>query len=305
MTKPEILSERLRAVNGLTVHTDFELADLTTYKIGGKAAVFVMPETEASVGEALKVIHKASAPLFVLGWGSNVLISDEGWPGVVLHIGQQLSGIIFNGKTAKVLAGTKLLDLIQDAVKRGLGGMEKMAGIPGGIGGALRMNAGAFGQEIESTMTEVRGFTSSGEPFHATRGQINFGYRQAPELAPAVITSARFEFRQSDAEVLKIQMDEILKRRAEKQPLEFPSCGSVFKRPEGYYAGALIQEAGLKGYRHGRAMVSDKHAGFILNMGGASATEVYELIKKVQVSVSDKFGVELENEVKLIGFSQN
>jgi len=305
MTEISKLYDLLNEVDDLEIHRNHPLAKFTTYKIGGEAGVFVAPKSEKSVGNALRIIHKAGVPLFVLGWGSNVLIADEGWPGVVMYIGKNLTGIEFNGEYANVMAGTRLMELIKNSVKRGLGGMELMAGIPGGIGGALRMNAGAFGQEIESTMQEVRGFTSNGEDFRATREQINFGYRQAPELAPAVITSARFKFTNEDAEELRQRMDLILVKRKDKQPLEYPSCGSVFKRPPGYFAGSLIQDAGFKGYRLGNAMVSDKHAGFILNTGGATAREVYELIRKVQEAVKVKFGVELEKEVKLVGFFQN
>ena len=176
-----------------------------------------------------------------------------------------------------------------------------MAGIPGGIGGALRMNAGAFGQEIEQTTVEVQGFRLDGTSFKARREEINFSYRCVPDLEQVVIATVRFRFKKADAGVLKIRMDDILALRAKKQPLDYPSCGSVFKRPPGYYAGTLIEEAGLKGLRIGGAGVSPKHAGFILNIDNAKAADVFALICKIEDKVRQRFGVRLEREVRLIG----
>ena len=193
------------------------------------------------------------------------------------------------------------MDLIQAATKKGLSGMELLAGIPGGVGGALRMNAGAFGQEIEGITESVRGFRHDGTPFEADRQKINFNYRRVPELDEVVITSARFHFKAAAASVLSARVTDILALRNRKQPLEHPSCGSVFKRPAGYYAGALIEEAGLKGERIGGAMISPKHAGFILNTNNAKAVDVYALIRRVEERVLERFGVRLEREVKLIG----
>jgi UDP-N-acetylmuramate dehydrogenase len=200
-----------------------------------------------------------------------------------------------------VLAGTRLIDVVRSTVKKGLAGIELLAGIPGGIGGALRMNAGAFGREIESVTAAVRGFRRNGSRFQAERAGLDFGYRRAPDLAEVIVTGSRLRFEKSDAAVLKERMQDILAMRAKKQPLKFPSCGSVFKRPAGYYAGALIEEAGLKGDRIGGAMISRKHAGFILNVADATATDVYALIRLVEKKVFERFGVRLEREVKLIG----
>jgi UDP-N-acetylmuramate dehydrogenase len=200
-----------------------------------------------------------------------------------------------------VLAGTRLLDFIRQAVAAGLAGMESMAGIPGNVGGALRMNAGAFGQEIEAVTESVHGFRPDGTPFSARRSEIDFGYRCAPALEDVVITSTVLRFEPGDPSALRARLEEILARRAAKQPLEYPSCGSVFKRPPGHYAGALIEQAGLKGERIGGAMVSSKHAGFIINIDDATADDVFRLIRKVQARVYETFQVELEREVKLIG----
>ena len=295
------IADRLAQVEAVDIKTHENLAPYTSYKIGGPTAVWVAPRTEAGTGEVLAIVHAEDIPLFVLGLGSNLLISDNGWPGVTVYLGSNMSGWNFAGPIASVRAGTPLLDLIRHAVDNGLGGMELMAGIPGSVGGALRMNAGAFGQEIAQTTLNVKGFRLDGTPFKAERENLNFGYRQVPDLEQVVLTSAKFRFKQTDAAVLRQRMNDILALRVKKQPLDYPSCGSVFKRPPGYYAGALIEEAGLKGERIGGAVISPKHAGFILNTDNASAADVLALIRKIEDNVWQRFGVKLEREVKLIG----
>jgi UDP-N-acetylmuramate dehydrogenase len=295
------IARQLAAVTDGDVEIDVPLAPFSSYKIGGSTAVWAAPSTAQAVGRALEFIHQKSLPLFVLGRGSNVLISDKGWDGLTLYLGENLSAIKFDGPEASVLAGTLLIDLIQAAVDRGMAGLEQLSGIPGGIGGALRMNAGAFGQEIEHATLTVNGFRYDGSPFQAARKDIEFEYRRVQQLSGVVITSAVFGFEKSDRHVLSARMKDILTLRARKQPLEYPSCGSVFKRPAGYYAGALIEEAGLKGQRIGGAMISPKHAGFILNVDRASAADVYALINLVENKIYHRFGVRLEREVRLIG----
>ena len=264
------MSDRLARVAEVEVRTNEVIAGYTSYKIGGPATVWAAPKTEDGIGEVLAIVHSAGVPLF-------------------------------NGKKATALAGSPLLGLIRAAAEQGLGGMELMAGIPGGVGGALRMNAGAFGQEIEQTTVAVKGFRMDGTPFGATRKEINFNYRRVPELEQVVITSGQFRYKKKDAALLETRMNDILSLRAKKQPLNYPSCGSVFKRPAGYYAGALIEEAGLKGERIGGAMISPKHAGFILNVDNAKAVDIYRLIRRIEDRVNDRFGVKLQREVKLIG----
>jgi UDP-N-acetylmuramate dehydrogenase len=295
------IASRIAEVAEGDVHTDRLLAPYTSYHIGGSAAIWVAPTTEYGVSNVLKIIHDHKLPFFILGRGSNLLISDRGWKGVALYLAENLSGFSFEQNQAKVMAGTLLMDLIQAATKKGLSGMELLAGIPGGVGGALRMNAGAFGQEIEGVTQSVCGFRYDGTPFEADRHKINFNYRRVPELDQVVITSARFRFEAAAASVLRARVADILALRNKKQPLGHPSCGSVFKRPVGYYAGALIEEAGLKGERIGGAMISPKHAGFILNTDNAKAADVSGLIRLVEERVLERFGVRLEREVKLIG----
>ena len=295
------LASQLTDIADCQVTQNQPLAPFTSYNIGGPAALWVAPATEIAVGQALQAIHAFNAPLFILGRGSNLLISDKGWQGVTLVISENLTGWTVDGTHAEVLAGTLLTDLIHMAVSNGLSGMELMAGIPGSVGGALRMNAGAFGQEIESTTFSVKGFSMDGSPFEVDRSEIDFAYRRVHFLEEKVITSGRFNFNEEKAPVLKARMQDILALRAKKQPLEYPSCGSVFKRPPGYYAGALIEEAGLKGEKIGGAAVSEKHSGFILNANNATAADVYALIRRVEERVFERFGVKLEREVKLIG----
>ena len=292
---------QLAGVAGIEVKTDEMMAPYTSYRIGGPATIWAAPSSEESIGEILAIVREAGIPLFILGLGSNLLVSDKGWPGVILYLGDNLSGWRLDRTTATVMAGTRLLDLIRETVDRGLGGMELMAGIPGSVGGALRMNAGAFGQEIEQTIVKVNGFQRDGSLFEAERNEINFSYRRVPQLERVVITSGEFCFKKGAAATLKQRMDDILTLRAKKQPLDYPSCGSVFKRPPGYYAGALIEEAGLKGECVGDAMVSPKHAGFILYTGKARAADVFSLIRKIEDRVWERFGVKLEREVKLVG----
>jgi UDP-N-acetylmuramate dehydrogenase len=283
------------------ISADRTIAPFTSYGIGGPGKLWAVPNTEAAVGQLLENIHAARLPLFVLGGGTNVLVSDRGWDGVVLLIADNLSGWRFQGNQVGVTAGTRLMDLVRASVERGLAGLESMAGIPGTVGGALRMNAGAFGQEIGPATLSVSGFQRNGDPFTAAGAELRFGYRSAPELENIVITSAELRLQADRPERLQRRVEEILSRRAARQPLEYPSCGSVFKRPPGDYAGRLIEAADLKGTRVGGAEVSTKHAGFIINADKATACDVYRLIRRIQATVNDRFGVQLETEVKLIG----
>ena len=305
MTDISVVATQLAKVVDVEVHTDKRLAPHTSYKIGGPTAIWTAPKTEEAVGRVLEIIRANKLPFFILGRGSNLLISDRGWNGVTLYLADNLSGLMFEQNKARVMAGTLLMELVYASIKKGLSGMEMLAGIPGGVGGALRMNAGAFGQEIEAVTESVRGFRHDGGRFEKDRKKINFNYRRVPELDDVVITSARFRFNSAETAVLEERVDDILALRQKKQPLNYPSCGSVFKRPVGYYAGALIEEAGLKGKRIGGAMISPKHAGFILNTGNATAADVYALIRLVEDSVMNRFGVRLEREVKLIGEFNN
>ena len=283
------------------VTADRSIAEHTSYGIGGPGKLWAIPKSEDAVGRLLQKINGAELPFFVLGGGTNVLVSDRGWDGVILLIADNLSGWNFDSHRVTVHAGTLLMDLVQASVDRSMAGLESMAGIPGTVGGALRMNAGAFGQEIGAVAASVSGYHFNGDPFTAAGTDIHFGYRSAPELEQVVITSTTLHLKPGEASSLKQKVEDILSRRAASQPLEYPSCGSVFKRPPGDYAGRLIEAAGLKGTRIGGAEVSTKHAGFIVNIDKASACDVYRLIKHIRTTVKQRFDVQLETEVKLIG----
>ncbi len=297
----QLIKDRLNDITGASVREDVVLAPYTSYKIGGPSDLFVEPGSSEAVGAALRTIAEEDVPLFVLGGGCNLLISDSGWRGVTLCLGDNLTGWTLKDTDVEAKAGTVLLDFIHAMNRNGLGGMENMAGIPGRIGGALRMNAGAFGQEIKETAVEVEGFSLNGQPFRLNAESIGFDYRKAPGLDDKVITNAKFRFTEDEPEILKKKTEETLQKRDEKQPLEYPSCGSVFKRPPGQYAGELIERAGLKGTRIGGAMVSEKHAGFIVNENNASADDVYQMINMIKSKIYDLFNVELECEVKMVG----
>ncbi len=292
---------QLEACKDCVVSKDHPLSEYTSYKIGGPAALFAAPQSKTALKITLGHIDRLALPLFLLGHGSNVLVADRGWPGVVVHFGCNFSGWMFNGNRAVAKSGTPLIDFIRAAVARGLTGLEQLSGIPGSIGGALRMNAGAFGQEIQNVVHSVKGLLPDGSEINLVREEIDFDYRCAPQLDNLVITEGEFQFRSEKPAILEQRMAEILALRTQKQPLNYPSCGSVFKRPKGYYAGALIEGAGLKGERVGDAMVSPKHSGFIVNLGRATADDVYRLICLVEERVWRHFGVRLEREVKLVG----
>lgn len=277
------------------------LAAYTSYRIGGPTDVLVFPDSESEIAAILKIIHKDALPLLVIGKGSNLLVSDSGWNGVTVYLGDNLSGWWFEEGKAQAMAGTTLLDFIRACCENSLVGLEKLAGIPGTVGGALKMNAGAFGQEIGTVTGTVHGYKTDGSPFSVRGAQIGFSYRQAPGLKDIILTRSSFTLSQGNRAVLDTEMEATLARRAAKQPLACPSCGSVFKRPEGHYAGALIEAAGLKGKKIGGALVSPKHAGFIVNTGKACAMDIYTLIRLIEKKIKNDFGVVLEREVKLIG----
>ncbi len=302
MTRPQEIQEKV------------PLAPLTSYRIGGPARYYARPQNEEAVLNLLRWAHQEGLPTFVLGAGSNVLVADRGYPGFILH----LQGFLSRELTPTpegiwtVGSGASLMHWVRRTVARGCAGAESLMGIPGTIGGALRMNAGAFAVEIGGLLidTQVIGVNSQGTaalPKITTilPGQIGFSYREAPGLKETVILSARFQLRPGDPVRLSEQLREITALRRSRQPLDFPSCGSVFKRPSGDFAGRLIEAAGLKGGTQGRAQISLKHANFIVNLGGANAAEVIALIKTIKKRVREVSGVGLEREVILLGFSED
>jgi UDP-N-acetylmuramate dehydrogenase len=286
----------------ITFRSDIPLSGYTSFKIGGSAHWYAEPRSEEDVLSAVRRSRKEKLSLLFLGRGSNLLVSDRGWPGLVISFAR-FSAIKWNGATVTAQAGVLLDKVAGEAVRRGYAGLEELSGIPGSLGGAVVMNAGAFSQCIADTLE--RAFWLDIDECRiaeAPKSALGFDYRTSVlQKKNAAVLSARFVLRTGDATELAAARREVLQKRREKQPLDLPNCGSVFKRPAGGYAGALIEQAGLKGFRHGNAAISPKHANFIVNLGGATAAEVRHLIVMVQKRVYEKSGVLLEPEVVFAG----
>lgn len=239
----------------------------------------------------------------MLGNGSNLLVSDEGYHGVILQIGQRMSKIEVNDCVITAQAGASLAQTARTAMEHGLTGLEFASGIPGTVGGGVVMNAGAYGGEMSQAVIQVNVVNSQGEIMELDNDTMEFGYRTSSVKGNSLtVTEVIFKLQRGNREEIKAKMDELAARRREKQPLEYPSAGSVFKRPRGYFAGKLIMDAGLRGYQCGGARVSDKHCGFIVNVGGATAWDVRDVIREVQERVKERFNVNLETEVLFLGW---
>lgn len=274
----------------------------TTFKIGGCADYFAVPSSETEISDIIKLCREENVEYTVIGNGSNLLVSDFGISGVVINISDSLSDIKTDGTKITAGAGVLLSRLANAALSKGLAGLEFAAGIPGTLGGGIFMNAGAYGGELKDVIKSVSYIDEEGLLKTAQREELGFGYRKSMFSGRScVILSCILELEEGDREEIKAKMAELNAKRANKQPLSMPSAGSTFKRPEGHYAGGLIEQAGLKGCSIGGAAVSEKHAGFVVNTGGATAGDVMNLIKHIQKEVREKFSVDLEPEVKMIG----
>ena len=271
----------------------------TTMKVGGPADFFAIAESPQQVRLALAAAHEASAPLLAIGNGSNLIVRDGGVRGVVLQIA--MNAMKFEGNEAAAEAGCSLSDFVLAAQAAGLMGLEFAQGIPGSVGGAVAMNAGAYGGVVSTLLLRVDGVSLSGEYFSIGPQEAGFGYRRSCfQRDGSIVVKAYWRLPDDDGGALS-RIQDYAARRREKQPLHQPSAGSVFRRPEGHFAGKLIEDAGLKGMRVGGAMVSEKHAGFIVNVGGASAADITALIALVQKRVMETSGILLQTEVKLVG----
>lgn len=274
----------------------------TTFRVGGAAEYFLMPGTQ-QIPEAVALCRRFELPLVVIGNGSNLLVSDRGLRGVVMELGKAASGIEIQGETLTVQAGTLLSETANLAAKHSLSGMEFAAGIPGSMGGAVVMNAGAYGGEMKDILTGVKVLTRDGKIRMRPAEELDLSYRHSRMMEEAeLVLEADIRLMPGDAAAIRARMDELRQKRMEKQPLEYPSAGSTFKRPQGYFAGKLIEDAGLRGFRVGGAQVSEKHCGFVINRGDATAAQIMELMQRVQERVKENSGVELEPEVRLLGF---
>ena len=283
------------------VRENVTLAPYTTMRTGGPAALFAEPRNAQQLTHVHQWAQEKGLPLLILGNGSNLLIADSGFDGLVIHLGRALSEVSVFANTLTAQAGASLAAAARAAAQASLTGLEFAAGIPGSIGGAVCMNAGAYGREIAQVIVSARVLTPEGVRM-VSKDELSLGYRSSAVMQNGwVVLEATFELAPGSPDEIKATMADLAARRREKQPLQYPSCGSFFKRPVGYYAGALIEQAGLKGYRVGDAQVSEMHAGFVINRGHATSSEIYRLMQEVQCRVQAQFGVTLEPEVRLIG----
>ena len=274
----------------------------TTFRIGGPADLFVVPKSVDEIAEVLKICREEKAPYFILGNGSNLLVSDKGYRGVVVQLYRGFGKITVSGEEIHAQAGALLSGIAAAARDASLIGFEFAGGIPGTLGGAAVMNAGAYGGEMKDVLKEVTVLTPEGEILTLQADELHMGYRTSVvKEAGYIVLEAVLSLAKGDPEAIRSRMQELAGMRSSKQPLSYPSAGSTFKRPEGYFAGKLIMDSGLRGYQVGGAQVSEKHCGFVINAGNATAEDVCRLMADVQRIVREKFGVTLEPEVKFLG----
>lgn len=274
----------------------------TTFRIGGPADYFLLPSTAEEVKKILEICKEKELPYFILGNGSNLLVSDEGYCGVIIQLYRNYGEITVEGTNIRAGAGALLSQIASAAKNASLTGFEFAGGIPGTLGGAVVMNAGAYGGEMKDVLKEVTVMTEQGEIMTIPAEKLEMGYRTSlVKKAGYLVLEAVISLKAGDVEEIKAIMKDLTEKRVSKQPLEYPSAGSTFKRPEGYFAGKLIMDAGLRGYQVGGAQVSEKHCGFVINKGNATAADVCGLMKDVQEKVQEQFGVTLEPEVKFLG----
>ena len=274
----------------------------TSFRVGGPAKIFLTVHSEEVLSRILIEVKERNLPYFMLGNGSNLLVSDQGYDGVMLYLGEEFAGIEVKGTGIRAGAAAFLGKVARKALEEELTGLEFAAGIPGSLGGGVVMNAGAYGGELSQVVTKVRAMNTDGEVVILEKEELLLGYRTSVfKKEPYVILEVFMELRKGDKQEILGKMDEYTKARIEKQPLEYPSAGSTFKRPEGYFAGKLIMDAGLRGYQVGGAQVSEKHCGFVINKGNATATDIRILMRDVAKKVKEQFGVDLEAEVILLG----
>lgn len=293
--------ERLMSV-AEDVLFDEKMSAHTTFRIGGRADAFVNAKNALEIEKIIHFCVDTNTPYMIMGNGSNMLVSDKGIRGVVIHIGSRMSKCRIEDDCVIAEAGILMSALAKQILETELSGFEFAAGIPGTLGGGIYMNAGAYGGELRNIIESVTFICPDGMIKTEDCAELDFGYRHSKFMSGEyIILSCRMKLQKGNYDEIKSKMADFNARRAEKQPLAKPSAGSTFKRPEGYFAGKLIQDAGLMGFSIGGAAVSDKHAGFVVNNGGASAKDVKRLIEHIQMTVRDKFGVELEPEVRFIG----
>ncbi|MCM3023445.1 UDP-N-acetylmuramate dehydrogenase [Bacillus ginsengihumi] len=301
MVESTVYQELSDLINPSQVFENAPLSKYTFTKTGGNADFLVFPTTYEEVKKTVQYAVKKNIPYTILGNGSNLIIKDGGIRGIVLIL-TKLSQIYHEGNDIIAQSGAAIIDVSRYALKQHLTGLEFACGIPGSVGGALFMNAGAYGGEVKDVLTSALVLTSTGELLRMEKSDFEFSYRSsAIAKHHYIVLEGTFSLQPGDVNKIKEKMDELTYLRESKQPLEYPSCGSVFKRPPGYFAGKLIQDSGLQGKQIGGVQVSTKHAGFMVNVDHGTATDYMNLIKYVQRTVKEKFDVDLETEVKIIG----
>ncbi len=298
----QALKEGLAAA-GISYREQEPLAAHTTFKIGGPAAVFVQPAQEDQLCSTIALCRELSVPYYVLGNGSNTLFGDKGWNGAVICLAGLRGEVHQEGDNLWAPAGMPLNMLCMAALRASLTGLEFAYGIPGTVGGAVYMNAGAYGGEMKDVLVSVRHLNAQGEIVETPASELDLGYRHSIfEDNGDCILSAQVRLAPGDAQKISEQMNDLMGRRRDKQPLDKPSAGSTFKRPVGAFAGALIDQCGLRGYRHGGAAISEKHCGFVVNLGGATCADVLALCQEVQTIVKEKTGFTLEKEIRVVEY---
>ena len=285
-----------------SILTDEPMSRHTTFRVGGPADFFVTPKAKEEVRDVIRICKEAGMPYYIIGNGSNLLVSDAGYRGVIIQIYKEMNEVTVEDNLVKAQAGALLSGIAAKALAAELTGFEFASGIPGTIGGACVMNAGAYGGEMKDVLESVTVLTGEGEIIELGRNELELGYRTSVIAKKGyIVLGAVLKLERGDGEKIKAYMDELKEKRVTKQPLEYPSAGSTFKRPEGYFAGKLIEDAELRGFQIGGAQVSEKHCGFVINRDHATAADIMELMRQVQIRVKENSGVDLEPEVKRLG----
>ena len=293
--------KQLLTAAGIAYKENEPLAAHCTFKIGGPARLFVQPVDRAQLCRAVALCKAQGVRYYLLGNGSNILFADEGYNGAVLDVSSMQDAVEVHGTQLTAGAGVRLSALCKTALEHGLTGLEFAYGIPGTVGGAVYMNAGAYGGEMKDVLDTVSYLTADGRWVDSEASELDFSYRHSAfEENGACILGAVFHLEKGDPDAIKARMNELMQKRIDKQPLDKPSAGSTFKRPAGAFAAALIDQCGLRGYRHGGAAVSDKHCGFVVNLGGATCADVLALCDEVRAIVKEKTGYDLEKEIRVV-----
>ncbi len=299
----DIFYDRLKAlIEKGEVKKDEPMSAHTTFRVGGKADYFIVPGDQSELTRLIRYLNRAEREYYVIGNGSNLLVGDKGFRGSIVMLYDNYSGIEVNGDRITAMSGASLSAIAKEALENSLTGFEFAAGIPGTAGGAVIMNAGAFDSEMSAVVEYAEVVAPDGELVRFSNEELQFGYRKsALQGSRYTVSSVSYVLSPGNREEIRAKMDELSERRREKQPLEYPSAGSTFKRPEGYFAGKLIMEAGLRGYAVGGAKVSEKHCGFVINYNHATASDIMDVMNDVRSRIRERFSVELEPEVRIIG----